>query len=108
MNRIQFFVLTGLSSVLALLLFGHIALNYEANKAQAEIAVAQQIATQGGVSYQGLNLLARRIFNDAEKTGDPGLKALVSKYKIQISGGNSTNSTETPASPPSSPTVPSH
>jgi hypothetical protein len=103
MNRIQFFILTGLSSLLFLLIIGQLLLGHSVNKVQTQIALAQQLANQGNVAQNGLNALARRILADTQRTNDPGLKALVQKYQIQVSGGGTTNTTETPATPPAAP-----
>ncbi len=101
MNRIQFFVLTGLSSLLVLLLLGHIALAIQVGHGQANWAAAQQVVNQGNVAQTGLKQLAMRIIQDSQRTADPGLKDLLTRH--QITYNPSTNSTETPATPSSMP-----
>ena len=97
MNRIQFFVLTGLSSLLVLLLLGHIALSIQVGRGQANWSAAQQVVTQGNVAQTGLKQLAMRIYQDSQRTADPGLKDLLARQQITYNAP--TNSTETPAAP---------
>jgi len=98
MNRIQFFVLTGLSSLLFLLLVGHIALSIQVGKGQNNWAAAQQLVNRGNVAQNGLKQLAVRIFQDSQRTGDQGLKDLLAREQITYKPPTS-NSTETPAAP---------
>ncbi len=100
MNRIQFFVLTGLSSLVALLLIGHIFLTRQNNFEQNRLAAAQQVINQGQ-SFQGnLKQLAVRIFQDSQKSGDAGLKDLLVRQQISYNPSpEGTNAAE--------PTVPS-
>jgi hypothetical protein len=97
MNRIQFFVLTGLSSLLALLVLGHIALSVAVGRGQANWSAAQQAVQQGNVFQNDLKQLAVRIYTDSNRTADPGLKDLLAREQITYTP--STNSTETPAAP---------
>ena len=102
MNRIQFFVLTGLSSLLALLAIGHILLTVAVGRGQANWAAAQQVVQQGNVFQSDLKQLAIRIYSDSNRTADPGLKDLLARQQITYTPG--TNSTETPAAPSSTST----
>ena len=98
MNRIQFFVLTGLSSLLLLLLVGHIFLVRQAGIEKGHLAQAQQIVNQAQ-SFQGnLKQLAVRIFQDSQKTQDPGLKELLERQQIKYTPGD-TNTNENPVAP---------
>jgi hypothetical protein len=97
MNRIQFFVLTGLSSVLTLLLLGQIALSYSVGRAQGQWSQDQQAVQQGGIFQNDLKQLAMRIYSDSSRTSDQGLKDLLARQQITYSP--STNATETPAAP---------
>jgi hypothetical protein len=97
MNRIQFFVLTGLSSLLTLLVLGHIALAIQVGHGQANWAAAQQVVQQGNAFQGDLKQLAVRIYQDSQRTSDPGLKDLLARQ--QITYNPPTNSTETPAAP---------
>jgi hypothetical protein len=98
MNRIQFFVLTGLSSIAALLFIGHIALTLKVGEAQSQLAAAQQLVGQGNVARTGLQAVAVRIIQDSQRTGDSKLKDLMARNQISFTP-SATNSTETPASP---------
>jgi hypothetical protein len=99
MNRIQFFVLTGLASVAFLLFVGHIALTYQVGKAQGQLALAQQVVQQGSIFKGDLQQLAVRIYSDSAHTNDPGLKGLLQRQQITYTPGPATNATETPAAP---------
>ena len=102
MNRIQFFVLTGLSSVLALLLFGQIALSFSVGHAQNDWSRVQATVQQGNVLQGDLKQLAVRIYSDSTRTNDQGLKDLLARQ--QITYAPQTNGTETPAAPSATPT----
>jgi len=83
MNRIQFFILTGLSSLVVLLLVGDIFLVRETNFQQNRSAYAQQIVNQGQTFQGNLKQLATRIFQDSQKNGgDQGLKDLLARQQI--------------------------
>jgi hypothetical protein len=105
MNRIQFFILTGLSSLIALLLIGHIFLVRQSNYEQALFGQAQQIVNQGQASQAMIKQLALRIFQDSQKTQDQGLKDLLTRQQITYTPSpDSTNSTDSPVLPTPSPT----
>jgi hypothetical protein len=82
MNRIQFFILTGLSSLVVLLLIGHIFLVRQVGIDQAILNQAQQRVNQGQAFQSNLKQLAIRIFQDSQKTGDQGLKDLLARQQI--------------------------
>ncbi len=103
MNRIQFYILTGLSSLLALLLVGQIALSVAVGSSQARWTAAQEAVQQGNVFQNDLKQLAIRIYTDSNRTSDPALKDLLAREQITYTPA-STNSTETPAAPASTPT----
>jgi hypothetical protein len=105
MNRIQFFLLTGLSSLAVLLFIGHILLVRQTNFEQNRLAQAQQVINQGQAFSGNLKQLAQRIVLDSQKTGDQGLKDLLVRQQITYSPTpESANSTESPA-PPTSPST---
>ena len=105
MNRIQFFVLTGLSSLVVLLLIGHILLVRQTNFEQNRLAAAQQAINQGQAFQGSLKQLAVRIYQDSQKTQDQGLKDLLERQQIKYNPGPETAApSETPA--PSNPTAP--
>src|SRR5476649_2732555 len=90
MNRIQFFVLTGLSSLVVLLLLGNILLIRQNNFEQNRLAQAQQIVNQGQSLQGNLKQLALRIYQDSQKTQDAGLKELLDRQQIKINAGPQT------------------
>jgi len=101
MNRIQFFVLTGLSSLIVLLLVGHIFLTRQSNFEQNRLAAAQQAINQGQAFQGNLKQLALRIVQDSQKTGDQGLKDLLTRQQISFNPTPETNSTDSIAPAPS-------
>jgi hypothetical protein len=102
MNRIQFFVLTGLSSLIVLLLIGHVFLTRQSNFEQNRLAAAQQVINQGQAFQGNLKQLALRIVQDSQKTGDQGLKDLLVRQQITFNPAQeNTNSTDSPAPAPS-------
>jgi hypothetical protein len=104
MNRIQFFILTGLSIIFILLLVAHVALSISVNTAQAKAVYEQQSIQQAGTLKGYLQQLAGRIYQDGQRTSDPGLKDLLVRQQITYNppatSTPNTNSTETPAAPP--------
>jgi predicted PurR-regulated permease PerM len=100
MNRIQFFVLTGLSSLLLILLVGHIFIVYEANLAQNRLALAQQMVNQAQTAQANLKQLAVRIYQDSQKSNDQGLKDILTRQQITYSSGPATDGTAPPAPTP--------
>jgi hypothetical protein len=110
MNRIQFFVVTALSAVVAVLLFVQLALAYRNSdtettvraKLQAKLSEEQQLVAQGNVSQNGIKQMVTRIYNDSQRTGDPKLKDLLAREQFTVTqqGGQP----ETPVTPPSTAT----
>jgi hypothetical protein len=109
MNRIQFFVLVGLSSLVMLLLIGHIFLVRKNNFEQNRLAQAQQIVNQAQSFQSNLRQLAVRIYQDSQKTGDQGLKDILDREKIKYNPAPATTTPppEMPVPPAPSPT-PTH
>jgi hypothetical protein len=106
MNRIQFFILIGLSSLILLLLVGHILLTRQQNFEQNRLAAAQQVISQGQVFQGDLKQLAIRIFQDSQKTQDPGLKDLLGRQQISYTPAPANGSAG--ATPSSAPTTSTH
>jgi hypothetical protein len=100
MNRIQFFILTGLSSLIFLLLIGHIFLVRQTNFQQNRAAAAQQIVNQGQIFQGNLKQLAVRIYQDSQKSGDQGLKDLLARQQISYSTNTEPPEAPAPATPP--------
>ncbi len=101
MNRIQFFTLIVLSSLVVMLLVGQILLAHQVAVEQVKLAQAQQVINQAQIFQGNLKELAVRIYEDSQKTQDAGLKDLLVRQQISYtpnaSGG--TNSTAAPANP---------
>jgi hypothetical protein len=96
MNRIQFFVLTGLSGLFFLLLMGNLYLGYSVATSQVKAANAQAFVSQAVAFNKNFSALAQV----SQKSNDPALKDLLARQGITIRAA-STNSTDTPATPPS-------
>ncbi len=113
MNRIQFWILTGLSGVVLLLLVGHIFLVRQTNFEQNRLVAVQQAVNQGQAFQSNFKQLAVRIYQLSQQSQDPGLKELLVRQQIAISPGDSTststNTTETPGAPAPTPApAPAH
>jgi hypothetical protein len=119
MNRIQFWILTTFSVLVVLLLVGQVVLGRLTETARLHVAAAQQVISRGEASQSMLKQLAARIYQDAEKTQDQGLKDLVSREQISFNPSNansggasspapSSSSSSTPSSSYSTPIPPSH
>jgi hypothetical protein len=104
MNRIQFFVLVGLSSLLVLLMVGHLYLARKVGIQQSTASALQQAFAQGKDIYQKLTLLARRINAEAQKSPpDQAMKDILTHEQITLKNPDTgTNGVETPI-PPSAP-----
>jgi hypothetical protein len=104
MNRIQFFVLTGLSSLVVVLLIGHIFLTRQLGIDQGILNGAQQRVNQGQSIVGNFQRLANTIIQDSQKTGDQGLKDILIRQQIQPTATpDSSNTPEAPAPSPSAP-----
>jgi len=101
MNRIHFFVLTGLCSLVLLLLISNIFLARQVGYLQQQTAVAQSDINQAQGFQNNLRQLALRIYQDSNKTQDAGLKEIVTRQQITFTPAQAgaTNGTDAPASP---------
>src|SRR5438105_14485936 len=93
MNRIQFWVLTALSGVVVLLMAGNVILARQLTAEQNRLASAQQVISQGQAFQANLKQLAVRIFQDSQKTQDPGLKELLARQQITYTPEKETGNT---------------
>jgi hypothetical protein len=84
MNRNQFLVLTGLSSLVILFLFLQIIFVRMAGVDQGKLMQAQQIVQQGQQCDQRVRILAQRIYNDSQRFHDQGLTDLLARQQITI------------------------
>jgi predicted negative regulator of RcsB-dependent stress response len=103
MKRIEFFILTGLSSLVVLLLIGHIFLVRQAAFEQNRLSVAQQIVTEGQTAQNNLKQVAIRIYQDSQKTQDQALKDLMTRQQISFKPTES--ATSAPADTTTAPTT---
>jgi hypothetical protein len=103
MNRIQFFLLTGLSSLVVLLLVAHIFLARQTSIGQGRLNQAQQVLNQAQQIQNNLKQLAMRIGQDSQK--DPNLKEVLTRQKITYNpASEGTNTTTSPGMPNATPT----
>ncbi len=103
MNRIQFFVLTGLSGLVTILLIAHIFLVRQTNFEQNRLAIASQALQQGQAFQQNLKSLAIRILQVSQQSGDPGLKELLTRNQITYTPNPSSSESSSPESTSSAP-----
>jgi phage protein D len=108
MNRIQFWVLTGLSSLIVLFLVLQLIVVHYASNDQANLAAAQQRIQRGQASQQLLKQMALRIYTDSQKTQDPGLKDLMSRQQIQFNPSTDASSTDSATPTPAPTPAPLH
>src|ERR1700733_14173499 len=106
MNRIQFFVLIGLSSLVIVLLGLNLYLSRKVSIQQLQASQLQQALTQGKDIQQKLTLLARRINADDQKTPpNQALKDILTRQQINIknpdASANATDSSGAAAPAPS-------
>ena len=106
MNRIQFFVLTGLSSLVVLLLIGQLFLVHLTGYEQNQFNQAQQTVSLGGSAQGMMRQLATRIFSDSQKTNDPALRDLLGRQGITYTPGAGGTNVNDSAMPPT--TSPNH
>ncbi len=102
MNRYQFWSLTGLSSLVVLLLLLQTLLVRQASYEQNRIALAQQAINQGNAFGTNLKQLAMRIIQVSQQTQDQGLKDLLVRQQISFTpssegAGNSPTPAPAPA-----------
>jgi hypothetical protein len=89
-------------------LIGHILLTRQADFEANVFNQARQAISQGQASQTLVKQLAVRIYQDSQKTQDPGLKELLIRQQITTTPkAEDTNATESPA-PPASPSTSTH
>jgi hypothetical protein len=109
MNRIQFYVLTGLSILVVLLLIGNILLLREVAGQQATYSQNEQAVSQAEMFQGNLKQIAVRIYQDGQKTQDQGLKDLVVRQGITFTPSPpNTNTTQAPVPPPAATPTPAN
>jgi len=108
MNRIQFWILIGASSLIVLLLLLQVVFARGAAYSQARNAQAQQILAQGQTCSTRLGQLAGRVYQLSQSTGDQGLKDLLTRQQLTFTPPSHTGETATPASTGTGDTTPSN
>jgi hypothetical protein len=100
MNRIQFWVLIYLSSLIAILLILQIIFVRMTTYDQVRLVQRQQIVTEGEAYDLHVRQVAARIYQVSQQTQDQGLKDLLTRQQISIApSADSTSSTEPAAAP---------
>ncbi len=107
MNRIQFFILTGISAIVLILMAANIYLSHRTINVQTAAYQTQQNVTTGERFRNVLTTVVQRINAQIQKTNDQALKDLLARQKISTQAPPpasapapaSTNSTDTPAAP---------
>jgi hypothetical protein len=84
MNRIQFWVLTGLSSVVVLFLILQVIFVRMAQYEQARVMAARQVIQEGQQCDVRLRQLAGRVYQLSQQTQDAGLKDLLTRQQITV------------------------
>ncbi len=96
MNRIFFFVSTGLSSLVLLLLIANVVLAKSVGTLQGQTQLAQSDINQAQAFQSNLRQLALRIYQDAQKSQDPALKDIVSRQQITFTPSATDSTTPAP------------
>ena len=103
MNRIQFYILVGLSSMLVVLLGLNLLLVHKVTFQQGEVSSLQQAFTQGRDVQQKLTQLIQRINVEVQKTPpNQALKDILTREQINIKApdaGANANATDSSAAP---------
>ncbi|HUB66781.1 MAG TPA: hypothetical protein VL981_04785 [Candidatus Methylacidiphilales bacterium] len=84
MNRNEFLIITGLSSLVAVLLIVQIIFAHLASNEQTQLMQAQQFINRGQVSVNNLRQVALLVAEYTARTGDQGLKDLMTRQNISI------------------------
>ena len=103
MNRVQFIVLTVLSSLVGLTMVLQLVLANWSASDQNELRIAADKLQTGQVAFSHLQQVAARTAQLAQQTNDPQLKDLLARNNIQI---NTNQAPSAPATPPPAPTAP--
>jgi hypothetical protein len=110
MNRNEFLIVTGLSSLVAVLLIVQIIFAHLASNEQTQLMRAQQFINQGQTSVGNLRQVALLVAQYSEQTGDQDLKDLMVRQNISIkpNQGSAPQGGAAPAPAPSPNPTPTH
>jgi hypothetical protein len=84
MNRTHFSILTGLSSLIAILLVLQIIFVHLIKQDQIRLAQRQQIVTEGQAYDLHARQVATRIYQVSQQAQDQGLKDLMIRQQISV------------------------
>lgn len=84
MNRIHFLILTGLSSLIAILLILQIVFVHMTKQEEARLVRVREIVTEGQAYDLHARQVATRIYQVSQQTQDQGLKDLMTRQQISI------------------------
>jgi len=101
MNRTYFWILTCLSSLIALLLIFQIILIRITTYDQSLLAQKQQFVNQGQQCEIRMRQLATRIYQVSQQTQDQGLKDLLTRQQITITPPTDSTTNSEPIAPAS-------
>jgi hypothetical protein len=82
MNRIQVYILTGLSALFLLFVVANLFLSYRTSGEQVRMMGAQHDINESRGFGNNLKQLAIRVLQDSKRTNDPGLKSLLERQHI--------------------------
>jgi hypothetical protein len=110
MNRIQFWLLISLSSLVVIFLVAQAGLAVWSERVQVRLLAAQQAIQQGRACDQRWRQLVGRVVEVSQKTQDQGLKDLLNRQGITVKvnpNPDASSGSAPPASPsPAAPAAP--
>ena len=104
MNRIQFWTLTLVSTLVVVCLLLQVIFAHQAQHAQQKVYAGQQLIQEGRLSATRWNQLVERIVQVSQQTQDQGLRDLLTRQGITVKANP--NATGTPISPAASAPAP--
>lgn len=100
MNRTSFWILTYLSSVIAILLILQIIFVRITTYDQARLVQRQQLVSEGQSFDLHVRQVAARIYQVSQQTQDQGLKDLLTRQQITIAPNTDATTNAQPATAP--------
>ena len=91
MNRVQFWILLSASSLIVILLLLQLFFARSSAYQQARLLQAQQVVNDGRTCEVRVRELAQRIYQVSQQTQDQGLKDLLARQNITVTGGASSS-----------------
>jgi hypothetical protein len=107
MKPLHFWISISLSALVALFLLLQAIFTTQAQRAQAEVARAQETISQGQACETRWRQLATRIYQVGQQTQDQALKDLLTRQGINVRVATNAPSATAPAAPaPTAPETP--